>query len=70
MSEINPNSPAKAGAVAISYYNGVKHLSYIKSVSGDVLELLEANFEPCLIAPRTISIDDPHYVGTWAPNGP
>lgn len=67
MADIQPNSTPVAGGVAIMTYKGKRHIAYIKSVKGGVLSLLEANYNPCEIAPRELSVDDKAYVGTWVP---
>ena len=67
MKDIVPNSTPKMGSVMISYYKGQKHLSYVKRVANGNIELQEANYKPCLIAPRVIDADDPHIRGYWYP---
>lgn len=66
MVDIKPNSPAKAGGVAIFNYKGTKHIAYIKSFDGSVLNLTEANYVPALISSRVISIHDKNLVGFWS----
>lgn len=67
MNEIQPNSVPRAGGVAIFTYKGQRHVAYIKNVKGGILSLLEANYRPCEISPREISVDDKSYVGAWYP---
>lgn len=66
MADIQPNTdkPQK-GDLVILDYSGVKHLSVIESV-GKKIKVIEANFEPCLIAPRQIDWHDPRIVGFWS----
>ena len=67
MTEIQPNSKPVAGGVAIFTYKGKRHIAYIKSVKEGILSLLEANYSPCSVSPREVSVDDKAYMGTWVP---
>lgn len=68
MDDIVPNSKPQIGGVAIFYYgHGTKHVSYIKDIGRGILTLQESNFQPCLISPREVSVDNKNLVGFWYP---
>lgn len=65
MAQIQPNSRARAGSVAIFYYSGVKHVAYVESVTEQGVNIRESNFTKCKVGRRFIDNDDPHLAGYW-----
>lgn len=74
MADIQPNSSAKAGSVAIFYYTDkntgkrVKHIAYVLGTKGGVT-IQGANRIAFVIETITIPMSDPHLVGFWSPEG-
>jgi hypothetical protein len=64
---LKPSGPVHIGSVAIFNYNGVKHFAYVKRLGADSFTVFEANYEPCLIAERTVSYKDAHLIGFYSP---
>lgn len=56
---IATTTPTK-GAVAVMYYphSGMYHVALVTSVQGDTLTLLDANYTPCAVTERTVTLPD------------
>lgn len=67
MADIEPNTYAFEGAVAIFDYDGVKHLAYIEKFNERTFTVREANYKKCHMGFREVSYNDPAIVGFWAP---
>ena len=50
----------REGAVAIMYYphSGQSHLALVLAVEGDKITLRDANYEPCMVTERTVTLPD------------
>lgn len=74
MAQIQPNSEAQVGSVAIFYYKDretgkqVKHVALVTRVTSNSVTVDEANFTKCLTGTRVIPISDPRMVGFWDSN--
>lgn len=66
-SEIVPNSDPHRGTVAVFKYGTLDHLAYVTSVEDDGVWVMEANYQPGLIAPRFVEFTDQHLLGFWSP---
>ncbi len=70
MKYLVPNSPARAGAVAIYNYHGVPHYAYVESVINDgVYGHWEkgSNLKHCQFYERFVTEDNRYLVGYWYP---
>lgn len=71
MIDIEPNSKARVGAVAIFYYLDretglwVKHIAYVLEVHGTSITIIEANKDHCKVDTRVVPMSDPHLAGFW-----
>lgn len=53
------------GGVVITNESSYGHVAFIKSIDGNVMTLVEANYIPCRKGGREMRIDDPRIIGFW-----
>lgn len=64
---INSSTP-EVGAVVITYESGAGHAAVVTGISGDILEVIERNFEPGKVTKRKLSINSGLIKGFVLPN--
>lgn len=65
MASINPNAEPVVGAVAVEYFNGIKHVSLVTSVTDTGVNVIESNYHHCKEGNRFIPFDKHSLVGFW-----
>jgi len=65
MASFVPNSDPVVGGVAIEYFNGLKHVSYIIEVSELGITVQETNYNHCQFSERFIPFTSHRLHGFW-----
>lgn len=65
MVDIEPNTKAKPGAVAIFDYGDMMHFAIVTNVNKRGFEQIESNYHRCKVGSHFVYWEDPHLVGFW-----
>ena len=65
MVAVVPNAEPTVGAVAVEWFNGIKHVSVVKEVTAEGVHVAEANYKHCEKGERFIPFDKYSLHGFW-----